>query len=185
MSKQAPKITAKTIADIETTTIKALQAVTEAEEGAEAVKSDAYALFATAVLLQTGNIKGDRKGTATRSAIAETAKNAGYRYSKGTLSKAETVLSVKVAEVFGEQENYTAEQYAEAYDLIKAEGLTIFSAYDAQNGGDEDGEGEGEDKSGWSLEQALATVFAKARKEGIADEDVLAEAQRQAKIGGE
>lgn len=37
-----------------------------------------------------------------------------------------------------------------------------------------EGEGEDEGKSGWTLDHALATAIAKARKEGISDADILA-----------
>lgn len=173
--KNAPKITAKNIANIETTTLTALQVLEESDARAQGTRSDVYALFAVAVLTVTGNIAGDRKGTEVRKQIAEIANQAGYKFAKGSLSKAEKVLAELVVAHHGEQDNYTAEQYAEAYEALVAEGGNIFSAYDEQNG--EDGDGDG--KKNWSLEQAVATLIAKARKEEIADEAIIAEVARQ------
>lgn len=173
MSK-SPKITAKNLANIQTVAVTALQVLEESDARAEGTRSDVYALFASAVLVTTGNIAGDRKGTEVRKAIAEVAEQGSYKFAKGSLSKAEKVLSALVVDQFGEQENYTAEQYAEAYDALVAEGGNIFSAYED---GKEDGDGEG--KKNWTLEQAIATLIAKSRKEGIEDGLVIAELDRQ------
>jgi len=171
--KNAPKITAKNIANIETTAVTALQVLEESDARAQGTRSDVYALFAVAVLTVTGNIAGDRKGTEVRKSIATIAEQAGYKFAKGSLSKAEKVLAELVIAHHGEQDNYTAEQYAEAYEALVAEGGNIFSAYDEQ------GDGNGDGKKNWTLEQAVATLIAKARKEDIADEAIIAEVARQ------
>ena len=177
MSTNSPKITTKNVANLETSVPKALQAVDLAESHADDVRSDAYALFATAVLVETANKVGDRKGTAVRKLIAETATTAGFKFAKGSLSKAETVLAHLVGEFHGgEFDAYSVDQYAHAYEALKAKGGTLWSVYaeitaSGDQDDDQDGDQDGDAKEYDGL-RAFGTVIARLRKDGATELEI-------------
>lgn len=176
MSTNSPKITTKNVANLETSVPKALQAVDLAESHADDVRSDAYALFATAVLIETANKVGDRKGTAVRKLIAETATTAGFKFAKGSLSKAETVLAHLVGEFHGgEFDAYSVDQYAYAYEALKAKGGTLWSVYaeiTASDDQDDDQDGDQDGAKEYDGLRAFGTVIARLRKDGATELEI-------------
>jgi hypothetical protein len=181
MSTKTIKITAKAVANLETEVPNALQAIDVAESNADQVRSDAYALFATAVLSETGNEPGDRKGGAVRKLIATTATSAGYKFTRGSLSKAEHALAVLVTQTFGERENYTVAEYAEVYATLRSQGLTLWAVYEQarnaeQDNGDDETEGDAEgDDSGKEFDghKAFSRTIARLVAEGKSQAEIV------------
>jgi hypothetical protein len=164
MSTKVPNITAKNLADIAVTGAKALVAVAEAEGRTDSVRSDAYALTASAVLVATANELGRSKaGSAVRKSISEGAESVGVNWHRGSQSKAERVLA-HFAEAEGAE--FTADGYATVYAKVLLDFGTIWAAYEAINGDD--------DSQADDPAEILRRALNKARKNGVDYATVIA-----------
>lgn len=95
------------------------------------------------------------------------------------ISEVRTIASVigsaKVREALASVDEPSVVAYISALrDARDAKALGAENTPPAGDQADDEAEAEAETKSGWTLDHALATAIAKARKEGISDADILA-----------
>lgn len=159
-----------------------LEEVAKQDDKSNGLRSDAYALFASAVLVASGNETGRNKaGSAVRKSIAKVAvidENGNPvidengkpvvidrpLFSRGNQSKAERVLA-HIAVDHCDGGVFDADTYADAYEFVVAEYGTIWNAYDVLFGDDDD------DKDPADVLEALLAKAAKyALKNGVSRE---------------
>lgn len=162
-------INAKNIAAVAADAPSLLEEVARQGNKAEGLRSDAYALFASAVLVASGNETGRSKaGSAVRKSIgfdllddgtySDTSRDG---WSRGSQSKAEQVLAA-LAPNHAADGAYDAAVYAKTYDFVIENYVTIWNAYDVLFPKDEDGKDPAD-----KLVGLLRTAAQYAKKNGI------------------